>query len=70
MDDSIGVTSMNRQRSVTFRGVTRPSHRRGMGVEWAWTPIPRPCTPFPSLKFAGDSSTAAYDFLFKKIALY
>ena len=31
---------MNRRRSVHFRGATRPSHRRGMGVEWAWVPIP------------------------------
>ena len=33
MDDSTGVASMNRRRSVHFRGVTRPSHRRGMGVD-------------------------------------
>ena len=33
MDDSIGVTSMNRLQSVHFRSVTRPSHSRGMGVD-------------------------------------
>ena len=62
----MGVTYMNRRRSVHFRGVTRLSQRRGMGVEWAWTPIPWPWTPCIRLKLAGDSSTAANDFLFKK----
>ena len=51
LDDSIGVTSMYRRRSVHFRGVTWPSHRRGMGVEWAWTPIPRPWTKWMGRQF-------------------
>ena len=41
---------MNRRRSVHFRGVTRQSHRTGIGIEWAWTPIPRPWTPCRCIK--------------------
>ena len=63
---TIGVTSMNRRRSVHFRDVIWPSHRPGIGIEWAWTLIPRPKKPCPCLKFAGDSSIAAYEFLLKK----
>ena len=71
MDDSIGVTSMNRRWNIHFRGVTRPSHRRRMGIEWAWTAIPRQWMPCPRLKFASESSTATYGFLLKKtVALY
>ena len=51
LDYYIGVTSLNHRRSVHFRGMTWLSHRHGMGVEWAWKPIPRPWTPWMGRRF-------------------
>ena len=33
------IYESHRRLSVHIRGLTRPSHWRGMGIEWAWTPI-------------------------------
>ena len=39
------LRSVSRAASQILCILTWPSHRRGMGVEWPWTAIPRPCTP-------------------------